>query len=80
MQISSGSPAQNQNTTAMKKAFQARFPGRNPEMIVPIAKDFKISQIAGGNAFSTVKQANIHEYSVLPFLYTLYSIGTIQGE
>ena len=39
---------QNQNTTAMKNTFGARFPDRNPKIIVPIAyKIFKSSQIPG---------------------------------
>ena len=28
---------QNQNTSAVKNAFRARFPDQNPEIIVPIA-------------------------------------------
>ena len=46
---------QHENTTAVKNAFRARFPNRNPEIL-------SLLKSQGRNVFSTAKQANTHDY------------------
>jgi len=64
--------SQNQNTTAVKNAFRARFPDRNPKMCRQ-SKILSLLRSLRRNVFYTVKQANKKKATFDIHLYLHYT-------